>query len=82
MSRTCKACGGSGTRSGKSGTCPYCEGTGQIRKRTKILLKIKKGAYTGYEIKIPKAGRPPEPGIGGEPGDLYVVLNVLYSAPA
>ena len=117
MSRTCKACGGSGTRSGKSGACPYCKGTGQIRnvqnregtrvitatvcpqcrgtgratydlcnvcggtgtvsKRTKILLKIKKGAYTGYEIKIPKAGRPPESRIGGEPGDLYVVLNVL-----
>ncbi|MCW3134253.1 MAG: hypothetical protein N2V78_08010, partial [Methanophagales archaeon] len=55
----------------------YCNGTGQIRKRTKILLKIKKGAYTGYEIKIPKAGRPPESRIGGEPGDLYVVLNVL-----
>ncbi|NQE06763.1 Chaperone protein DnaJ [ANME-1 cluster archaeon GoMg1] len=117
MSRTCKACGGSGTRSGKSGACPYCKGTGQIRnvqnrggtrvitaavcpqcrgtgratydlcnvcggtgtvsKRTKILLKIKKGAYTGYEIKIPKAGRAPESRIGGEPGDLYVVLNVL-----
>jgi len=117
MSRTCKACGGSGTRSGKSGACPYCKGIGQIRnvqnregtrvitatvcpqcrgtgratydlcdvcggtgtvsKRTKILLKIKKGAYTGYEIKIPKAGRPPESRIGGEPGDLYVVLNVL-----
>ncbi len=77
MSRTCKACGGSGTRSGRSGACPYCKGTGQIRKRTKILLKIKKGAYTGYEIKIPEAGRPPESRIGGEPGDLYVVLNVL-----
>jgi len=117
MSRPCKACGGSGTRSGKSSTCTYCQGTGQVRnvqsrggarvitaavcpqckgtgkstydlcgvcggagtvsKRTKIELKIKKGASTGYEIKIPKAGRPPESRLGGEPGDLYVVLNVL-----
>ena len=117
MSRTCKTCGGSGTRSGTSGACPYCKGTGQIRnvqsrgntrvitatgcpqcngtgrasydlcdacggtgsvqKRTKIVLKIKKGVYTGYEIKIPKAGRPSESRIGGEPGDLYVILNVL-----
>lgn len=117
MSRVCKTCGGSGTRSGKASACSYCKGTGQIRdvqsrgetrvitaaacpqckgtgratydlcdacggtgtvsKRTKILLKIKEGTYTGYEVKIPKAGRPPESQIGGEPGDLYVVFNVL-----
>jgi molecular chaperone DnaJ len=117
MSRPCKACGGSGTRSGKSSVCPYCKGTGQVRnvqsrggtrvitaavcpqckgtgratydlceacggagttsKRTKIELKIKAGVATGYEIKVPRAGRPPESGLGGEPGTLYVVLNVL-----
>jgi molecular chaperone DnaJ len=118
MTRICKACGGSGTRSGKSSECPHCEGTGQIRnvqtrgntrvitatvcpqckgsgratydlcdacrgtgsvsKRTKISLKIKKGVDSGYEIKIPKAGKPAESAaIGGEPGDMYVVLNVL-----
>jgi molecular chaperone DnaJ len=117
MSRVCKACGGTGLRSGKSSVCPTCRGAGQIRtvqtcggarimqtticpqchgtgratidlcsvcggrgrvsKRTKIGLKIKKGVYTGYEIRIPKAGRPSESVIGGEPGDLYVVINVL-----
>ena len=117
MSRICKACGGSGTRSGKTSTCPYCKGTGQIRnvqsrggthvvtttvcpqcqgagranldlckvcggkgsvsKRTKIMLKIKRGVYSGYEINIPKAGRPAKSAIGGEPGNLRVVLNVL-----
>ena len=117
MSRPCKACGGSGTRSGKAGVCPYCKGTGQIRnvqsrggtrvitaavcpqckgtgratydlceacggagttsKRTKIELKIKAGVATGYEITVPRAGRPPESRLGGEPGNLYVVLNVL-----
>jgi len=117
MSRPCKACGGSGTRSGRATACPQCRGTGQIRnvqrrggtrvitaavcpqckgtgratydlceacggagtvsKRTKIELKIKKGVSTGYEIQIPRAGRPPESRLGGEPGNLYVVLNVL-----
>ncbi len=117
MSRVCKACGGSGSRSGKSEVCPTCKGAGQVRtvqtrggarvmqtavcpqchgmgratvdlcsvcggrgrvsKRTKIGLKIKRGVPTGYEIKIPKAGRPPESMIGGEPGDLHVVINVL-----
>ncbi|MEA2075724.1 MAG: molecular chaperone DnaJ [Euryarchaeota archaeon] len=117
MSRVCKACGGTGSRSGKSEVCPTCKGAGQVRtvqtrggarimqtavcpqcrgtgratidlcsvcggrgrvsKRTKIGLKIKKGVPTGYEIRIPKAGRPSESVIGGEPGDLYVAINVL-----
>jgi len=118
MARVCNACGGTGSRSGKSEVCPTCRGAGQVRtvqtrrggarimqtavcpqcrgtgratadlcsvcggrgrvsKRTKIALKIKKGVPTGYEIKIPKAGRPPESMIGGEPGDLHVVINVL-----
>jgi molecular chaperone DnaJ len=117
MARVCKACGGTGSRSGKSEVCPTCKGAGQVRtmqtrggarilqttvcpqcrgmgratvdlctvcegkgrvsKRTKIALKIKKGVPTGYEIKIPKAGRPPESMIGGEPGDLHVMINVL-----
>lgn len=117
VSRPCKACGGSGTRSGKVTACPQCKGTGQIRnvqsrggtsvitaavcsqckgtgrarydlceacngagmvsKPTKIELKIKKGVATGHEIKIPRAGRPPEFRLDGEPGDLYVVLNIL-----
>lgn len=118
MTRVCKACGGTGSRSGKSSVCPTCKGAGQVRtvqtrrggarimqtavcpqchgtgratadlcsvcggqgrvsKRTKIWLKIKRGVPTGYEIRIPKAGRPSESVIGGEPGDLYVVINVL-----
>jgi len=117
MSRVCKACGGTGSRSGKSSVCPTCKGAGQVRtvqtrggarimqtavcpqcrgtgratadlcsvcggrgrvsKRTKIGLKIKRGVPMGYEIRIPKAGRPPESVIGGEPGDLHVVINVL-----
>ncbi len=74
-SRICKACGGTGRAT--YNLCSICGGTGTVSKRTKILLKIKKGVYTGYEINIPKTGRPSESRIGREPGDLYVVLNVL-----
>jgi len=75
MARVCTACGGSGRAT--YDLCSLCGGTGRVSKRTKIALKLKKGVYTGYEIKIPQAGRPSESRIGGEPGDLYVVVNVL-----
>jgi len=71
--------------------CPQCEGTGEaihdlfnvcggtgnIQKQTKILVKIKKGVDSGYKIKIPNAGETSKSGVSGEPGDLYIVLNVL-----
>ncbi|RCV63208.1 molecular chaperone DnaJ [Methanophagales archaeon] len=83
--------GRAGTRVITAAVCPLCKGTGRatydlceacggagtVSKQTKIELKIKRGVSTGYEIKIPRAGRPPESRLGGEPGDLYVVLNVL-----
>lgn len=118
LTQVCKACGGSGSRSGTRSECPSCNGSGQLRmmqtrgstrvitatvcpqckgtgraiydlcsscggsgqvtKRTKVAVKLKSGVYTGYEIKIPKAGRPPpDTRLGGEPGDLYVRVNVL-----
>lgn len=76
-SRICEACGGSRVHHRRDVyiACNVCGGKGTIPKYTSILLKIKKGVDTGYKIKIPKAGRPSE--VGGEPGDLHVVLNVL-----
>ena len=71
----CPECKGTGRAT--YDLCSLCGGTGRVSKRTKIALKLKKGVYTGYEINIPKAGRPSESRIGGEPGDLYVVVNVL-----
>ena len=118
MSRVCNSCKGLRTRSGRSGECSYCSGTGHVRnvqnrggahvitaricpecegsgvsihdlcnvcrgtgniqKPTKILLKIKKGVDSGYKIKIPNAGEPSNSTISGEPGDMYIVLNVLH----
>ena len=71
----CPQCEGSG--GAIHDFCNVCGGTGSIQKQTKILLKIKKGVDSGYKIKIPNAGEPSNSGIRGEPGDLYIVLNVL-----
>jgi len=72
----CPKCEGSGVSI--HDLCNECRGTGKIQKPTKILLKIKKGVDSGYKIKIPNAGEPSNSAISGEPGDLYIVLNVLH----
>jgi molecular chaperone DnaJ len=73
--RICPQCEGTGETI--HDLCNVCEGTGNIQKQTKILVKIKKGVYSGYKIKIPNAGETSKSAISGEPGDLYIVLNVL-----
>jgi molecular chaperone DnaJ len=71
----CPECEGTGVSIHE--LCNVCKGKGNIQKQTKILLKIKKGVDSGYKIKIPNAGEPPKSDIQGDPGDLYIVLNIL-----
>jgi molecular chaperone DnaJ len=73
--RICPQCEGTGEDI--HDLCNICGGAGNIQKQTKILVKIKKGVESGYKIKIPKAGETSKSGISNEPGDLYIVLNVL-----
>ena len=73
--RICPQCEGTGEAI--HDLCNVCGGTGSIQKQTNILLKIKKGVDSGYKIKIPNAGEPSKSAIRGEPGDLYIVLNIL-----
>ena len=73
--RICPQCEGTGKAI--HDLCNVCRGTGSIQKQTKILVKIKKGVDSGYKIKIPNAGEPSKSAISGEPGDLYIVLNIL-----
>ena len=74
-SRICPQCEGTGEAI--HDLCNVCRGKGSIQKQTKILVKIKKGVDSGYKIKIPNAGEPAKSAISSEPGDLYIVLNVL-----
>ncbi|MBN1110314.1 MAG: molecular chaperone DnaJ [Methanomassiliicoccales archaeon] len=54
--------------------CPECDGEGWVRKRKTISLDIPKGADTGMRLRVKGAGEPSPD--GGQPGDLFVVVNV------
>ena len=73
--QTCPKCGGEG--SVIEHPCRECGGTGQTRARRKVALKIPRGVDTGSRLRLSGKGGG---GLrGGEPGDLYVVVNVRDS---
>ena len=51
--------------------CPNCHGTGLIRKRRKITVRIPAGIDEGYQLRLRGEGE--MVANGGEAGDLYVV---------
>jgi molecular chaperone DnaJ len=54
--------------------CEDCRGTGRLRQTRKIAVKVPAGVDHGAQIRLANEG---ETGArGGEPGNLYVVLNV------
>lgn len=73
ITRPCGACGGQGQV--VRDPCPTCSGTGHIRKRSQIAVKIPAGVDTGQRLKLTGEGEAGER--GGPAGDLYVVINVL-----
>ena len=73
--QTCPRCGGTGTVVEKP--CSQCRGSGQVRTPRTITLRIPRGVDTGSRLRLSGKGAG---GLrGGEPGDLYVVLNVRPS---
>ena len=54
--------------------CKGCGGSGVVRKKQKIKVTIPAGIETGKRISIPGQGDAGPN--GGEPGDLYVFINV------
>ncbi|MGO4887240.1 molecular chaperone DnaJ [Anaerobacillus sp. MEB173] len=70
--RVCNHCEGTGKL--VKDKCRTCGGSGKVKKRKKIHVKVPKGIDHGQQIRISGHG---EPGTnGGPPGDLYVVFNV------
>lgn len=69
----CRQCGGSGQI--RVGDCPVCGGTGTILKVENLNVKIPAGINTGGRVRVPGKGNAGE--LGGPPGDLYLVVNVL-----
>ena len=73
--QTCPRCGGSGSVIEKP--CTSCRGSGQVRVPREVQLRIPRGVDTGSRLRLGGKGAG---GLrGGEPGDLYVVLNVRPS---
>ncbi|WP_223591310.1 molecular chaperone DnaJ [Neobacillus bataviensis] len=70
--RTCHHCNGSGKEIKHK--CSTCGGTGKVKKRKKIHVKIPAGIDDGQQLRMSGQG---EAGINGGPaGDLYVVFHV------
>ena len=69
---TCPKCRGRGQMI--KDPCPKCSGTGIVKESKKIQVKIPPGINTGQRLRIVGEG---EAGtIGGQPGDLYVLVIV------
>ncbi len=69
---TCSSCGGEGRRI--THPCRECDGTGVVKQKRKIEVKIPAGADNGMSLRVRGGG---EAGQKGAPsGDLYVVVHV------
>jgi molecular chaperone DnaJ len=69
---TCQKCRGQGKT--VKHKCPQCGGRGRIQQERKIKIKIPAGFQTGQHLRVRGEGGPGE--LGGESGDLYIVVNV------
>lgn len=70
--RVCHYCDGTGKEI--KDKCSTCSGSGRVKKRRKISIKIPAGIDDGQQLRVAGQG---EPGINGGPaGDLYVVFRV------
>lgn len=72
MRQTCPDCGGSGKII--RNPCRKCGGTGQMRGKRSITLRIPPGVETGSRLRV--SGKGAGGSRGGPAGDLYVILHV------
>jgi len=69
---TCPRCGGRGNII--TNPCINCDGSGRIRKKTALNVKIPPGVHDGLRIQVRGEGDVGEP--GAHNGDLYVMIHV------
>lgn len=75
LSQPCPRCGGNGTI--VEHPCHTCHGTGAVQQTSRYSVKIPAGAKDGTKIRL--KGRGEAGRRGGQPGDLYVVVQVAES---
>ncbi len=67
----CPSCQGMGRT--KTGVCQTCRGAGRVIKPRRLEVKIPAGVKDGSKVRIAGEG---EQGMGGSPGDLYLIIKV------
>jgi molecular chaperone DnaJ len=72
FSSTCPACRGEGSR--VANPCTRCKGAGHVEKTRKVLVTFPAGIDSDQRLRVPAQGVAAPP--GGEPGDLYVDVEV------
>lgn len=72
VSRPCPRCLGRGSTPGQS--CRVCKGSGQIKVKKKIAVKIPAGVENGAKIRLRGVGNPGRN--GGQNGDLIITVGV------
>jgi molecular chaperone DnaJ len=73
IARTCHQCQGAGRV--VVDKCPACGGAGAVRETARVAVKIPPGVDAGTRVRSTGDGEP-APVPGGQPGDLYVVIQV------
>ncbi|MEI7703571.1 MAG: molecular chaperone DnaJ [Deltaproteobacteria bacterium] len=73
MSRTCGQCRGEGKVI--TDRCPTCGGAGGLAEKSTVEVRVPPGVDSGTRLKLRGEGEP-APSPSGEPGDLYVVVQV------
>jgi molecular chaperone DnaJ len=69
---TCPQCGGSGQTI--SSPCKSCRGSGHLKIKKTVSVKIPGGVDTGSRLRLNGEGE--AGGNGGPPGDLYIFIHV------
>jgi molecular chaperone DnaJ len=73
IARECHACRGVGQVIEEK--CPGCGGAGVVRSEATVEVGVPPGVDTGTRLRLSGEGEP-APSPGGQPGDLYVVIQV------
>lgn len=71
--QTCQDCGGRGQIAEQP--CPDCSGRGQKLKSSTLRFTVPEGAEDGTRMRMRGKGEPAPQGVG-EPGDLFIELEV------